>query len=812
MKRSLLSLILAVLLLFTSFTAIAAEDPRLAFRQGDDNIPAKDGQFFTRYTPWLKAYHPMTIAEVNSGAHGGEACQQIRCINISPADPNLAIFGTDTSGVWITTDGGNFWYNTHRNIFPTNIADVMCHPTNRNILFCYPIGTKTGEDTAPGIYRSEDMGRSWERVYTDYISSSITDKLFAYDNSGNIYAATGHGIIKSTDTGKTWTILKAATETNSATNRAPAASIKVSADGNTIVACYASSTFSLGGINISTDGGTTWGNLSINSDTAFSAYAFEFDPQNANRYIAAIHSPSLGRYGLFISSDKGKTWKEFAHSDSGYDSVLDNKRIGSIRLTSDYLYISYYGADKAFRYIPYKYLDKDVSAFYFSYLYKWEALDFNKELPSTDKFRTESNMFYSQGFDICGDTMFVCAAGPHKYTFSSKTWERKSEGFSGNLIVDFNMDDSGNLLLSRTDGNIIFSSSPYTNDSPATFNRQVGGYLTTVATRAIVDPNDPEGDRVIAWCGNSNTSKTSVGVIISEDSGKTWSGYDSTTKTFNVLGADPKNCDAVLLEYDAENPTTIISSSATSPDNGTTWNMHDYYYLDIDDSDPCRILAWDLYGVNGESPTYKIMYSSDKGETWSALAKVGTSKSSEVTGFFDNSDSDIVWYKEQYGFGTINLTTGQKTSYNSRTGYGTFNNLVQNPRKPNHFILTVESLAETYCPTLMESVDHGKSWHIVPGFFGCRTVANGGVRFSTTTDEVFIGSLSGIVVYEYQKFNYYQAVRLKDENNDYLTTYEMYGGKVIAPHQAFTAPEGSYFEGWIYNGKTYAPGEEVTIN
>ena len=811
MKKSLLSLILAILLILTSFTAIAEEDPRLAFHQGDDNIPTKDGQFFTRYTPWLKAYHPMTTAEIASGVHGGEACQQIRCINISPVDQSLAVFGTDTSGVWITTDGGNFWYNTQRNIHHTDIADVMCHPTNKNILFCYPIGTKTHEDTAPGIYRSEDMGRSWRRVYMDYINSSVTDKLFAYDSSGNIYAVTGHGIIKSTDTGKTWTVLKAATETNSETNRAPATSIKVSADGNIIVACYASETFSLGGINISTDGGTTWSKLAINGNTAFSAYAFEFDPQNANRYIASIYSPSLKRYGLFISSDKGKTWKEFAHSDSDYDSVLSDVRIGRIRITEDYLYVVYNQADRAFRYIPYEYLDKDVSSLWFPYIYKWKALDFENEVPADDKFQAPSNMFYSQGFDLCGDIMYVCAAGPHKYTFSTKTWERKSEGFSGNLIVDFNMDDSGNLMLSRADGNIVLSSSTYTEDSPATFNRPKGSYLTTVATRAIIDPNDAEGDRVIAWCGNSNTSKTSVGVIISEDSGKTWSGYDSATKTFTVLGADPKNCDAVLLEYDAENPTAIITSAATSPDNGTTWNMHDYYYLDICDSDPRRILAWDLYGINGASPTYKIMYSSDKGETWSALAKVGTSKSSEVTGFFDNSDTDIVWYKEQYGFGTINLTTGEKTSYNSRTGYGTFNNLVQNPRKPNHFILTVEALMEGYCPTLMESVDYGRSWHVVPGFFGCRTIANGGVKFSTTTDEVFLGSLSGIVVYEYENFNYYQAVRLKDDKNDYITTYEMFDGKVIAPHQMFEAPFGYYFEGWIYNGTTYAPGEEVTI-
>lgn len=808
--KKLASVILALLILFASFTAMGTADPRLEMRSGDDMIPACDGQFFTRYTPWLKAYHPMTTAEVASGAHGGEACQQIRALDISPVDSNLIIFGTDTSGVWISTDGGDFWYNTHRGISPANISDVMCHSTNKNIMFCYTIGTGTTEATAPGIYRSEDMGRSWERVFTDYISSSMTDKLFACDQSGNIYAATGHGVIKSTDDGETWNIILPATEENSASNRAPAASIKVSVDGQTIAACYSTSNFSLGGIIISQDGGATWNKLSFDvgsGETAVNAYAFEFDANNKNRYLAAIYSPTLERYGLFISDDKGQSWKEFKSSGTSNDThmVRNFDSIRRMRLTEDYLYVAYYNADKAFRSLPYSYLGKDVSSAWFPYIYKWTALDMGDEIDCSDKFRAVTNMGYSQGFDIEGDAMFVCTAGPHKYSFSTDTWERKSEGFSGNLVQHFNMDEGGNLLLSRTDGNIIRSSSPYTENSPATFSRPTGDYKSTVATIAIPDPYDAEGDRIIGWSGTSNSTGSHL-VIISEDNGKTWTKYSDS--------ADSTGCDAVLLEYsrDENEKKTIFTSSATSPDNGITWKKNSYYYLDIDGENSEKILAWDLYGT---SPTYKFMYSSDKGVTWETLAKVGTSKGSEVTAFFDNSDKNLVWYKEQYDFGTIDLTTGVKTSYKAKAPYKmAFNNLVQNPSKPNHFILTAENTTTGgYCPTLMESVDYGASWHVVPGFFGCRTVANGAVTFSTTTNEVFIGSLSGIAIYEYDNFDYYQATLFKNGNEELLTTCEMLDGRVTLPdpYDFFAPPANHTFEGWEYKGNIYAPGEKVTI-
>ena len=804
MKKKLIAKVLALAMLTLPSSAVAAEDPRLSFWSGDDTAPYKDGQFFTRYAPWLKSYHFMTEAEVASGAHGGEACQQIRCIDISPVDSNLMIFGSDTSGVWITKDGGDFWYNTNRNIAPSNIADVMCHPTDKKVMLCYPIGT------GGGIYRSENMGQSWTKVYTDYVESSTIDKLFATDNSGNIYAVTGHGIIKSTDSGKTWTILKEATEENNASNRALATSINVTGDGKTIIACYAQEGFSLNGINISTNGGTSWSKLRIkNADKDYMTYSFLINPQNETCYLAGIYNSDSEKYELYVSQNKDTSWTKFQDDKGTYNMVENRQPITRMRIIGDKLYVTYYKCDGNFRCFPVKDFALAATASL------WKEVRFASLGLDTESFKGASNMYWPGGFDSNGNFMMVCSGGPLKYTFSSDSsgiWERKSQGYSGKSVVHFDMDDEGNLLLSAVDGNIITSSSPYTQSSPAIFNKQQGTYGTTVATMAIKDPSDPEGDRIIAWCGNANTTKKTVGIIISENNGKTWSGYDAEANSFSVLVADPKNYDAAVLEYSAANKNTIITSCATSTKNGKSWEMNKYYYLDISGEKSERILAWDFYG---DSPSYKLKYSSDGGSNWKTLPQVGSSGADEVRAFFDAEDENIIWYKQQFDFGKINIATGVKTSFKNYPGassYQCYNNLVQNPKKPHHLILTTENLLGGYCPSVLESIDYGKTWHVVPGFFGRRTINNDAVKFSTTTDEVFFGSHNGIIVYEYEKFSYYQALGLKDSYGNFLLiSQELRDGKVDAPGALLPIPRNYRFEGWIYKDTLYTEGEKIPI-
>lgn len=804
-----LSVITAIFLL-SSFQCSAAgnNDPRLALRAEDTFTPYSENIYFSRYTPWIKSMALVSQTEKEQNIIGGDGDQQIRCLDISPVDNNLVVMGSDTSGVWITTNGGEFWYNTTANMDRTEIADVFCHPTDKNIILVYSYAHKSGI-SAPGIFRSENMGKSWECVYTDYINSSQVDELFAVDSSGNIYAAAGQGVIKSTDSGKTWQSLLASTDVDSESpdgttyaNSGSPRSIDITSGGKTIIACYAGTTKTLSGINVSTDGGATWTKKHIDEiDTGEVVYSCEIDPDNADRLIASGYSAAAQKYYLYISEDFGESWTAFKSASSGAGVLQHHKPISRIEFGGDYLYITFVNVSQGFRRLP---VTEFASA---ATTQAWQVIDL--KTPGATGFLAGENMYIPQGFDIEGDTLFACSTGPIKSTDGGNTWVRKSSGFNGALATHFYMDANGSMILSLTDGNIAVSQGNYTSSNTPTFERR-GPWGGTLSTMALPDPGD--SDHIICWNGNSNLHKDDIGIIVSYDGGVTYlnadgtNAYNSTTELYTNRVSDPVNYNTSILEYDTEDKDTVYASCATSKDNGETWTLNPYYILDICDADPNKMVAWDIYG---DAPTYYLMYSDDRGKTWTQLVSAGSKLSDETEAFFDVADSNKIWYKTQFSFGTVDVSAKKKTGMTSKTPYTAYGTIAQNPKAPNHILLSSEELRGANCPSLYESLDYGETWHVVPGIFGMRTIRF--MQFSTTTDEVFLGSHNGIIVYEYEKFNYYIGTILNHDGDKKYTTLDLYDDYVISPEEAFSVPEHK-FNGWRYYGETYAPGERIYID
>ena len=657
--KRIMSVLVAIYFLVLSISGFAGNnDPRLNMREEDKFTPYSENIYFSRYTPWIKTMALVSASEKELGIVGGDGDQQIRCLNISPSDSNFIVMGSDTTGVWLTENGGEFWYNITANMDRTNIADVMFHPTDKNVILAYSYSPKTGL-SKPGIFRSENKGKSWECVYPDFISSSTIDELFSYDNSGNIYAAAGKGVIKSTDGGKTWNSLLISNDENSDANRGYAASIDVTGDGNTIVASYSGITQDISGINMSNDGGKTWKKIYIApDDSQFEVFSCSIDPKNPQRLVASGYSSVSDKYYLYVSENSGENWVKFRSSNSGTDVLQNHKPITRVKFSEDYLYIALSRVSQAFRRLP---IDKIAIA---QLTQSWETI--NLKTPGETGFLAGENMYIPQGFDIKGDTIFACSTGPFKSTDGGATWVRKSSGYNGALVNDMHMDKEGNMFLCLTDGNIAASQGGYTNDNVPTFERR-GRWGSSLSTAVLPDPNDK--NHLICWNGNSNRHKDDIGIIISYDGGKTYKSspnapdddiYDSETNLYKNRITDPANLNPQVLEYDRDNKNIIYTSCGISYDNGETWNATQYYLLDICDKDGDKMVAWDIYG---EAPSYYIMYSDDRGKTWSRLVPSGSKLSEETAAFFDAEDSGKLWYKQQFDFGVIDINSNIKTSF-----------------------------------------------------------------------------------------------------------------------------------------------------
>ena len=166
-----------------------------------------------------------------------EATGSIGAIAVAPSSPNIIYVGTGAgiirpdlatgNGMYRSDDTGRTW--THLGLDDTQmIAYVDVNPANPNRLFVAALGHPYGPNAERGIYRSTDGGRTFEKVlYKDEYTSGNEVRIDP-GNPNTVYAALwqqqstfyeyaafgpdstspgGGGIYKSTDGGTTWTQL-----------------------------------------------------------------------------------------------------------------------------------------------------------------------------------------------------------------------------------------------------------------------------------------------------------------------------------------------------------------------------------------------------------------------------------------------------------------------------------------------------------------------------------------------------------------------------------------------------------------------------
>lgn len=152
----------------------------------------------------------------------------VGAIGVSESDPNVVYVGMGESpirgnvshgdGVYKSTDAGKTW--NHIGLEDTRqIARVRVHPRNPDIVYVAAQGHVFGPNEQRGVFRSTDGGKNWQKVLFRSNKAGATDLILDPTNPNTIYAALwevyrqpwtlesggpGGGIFKSTDGGSTW--------------------------------------------------------------------------------------------------------------------------------------------------------------------------------------------------------------------------------------------------------------------------------------------------------------------------------------------------------------------------------------------------------------------------------------------------------------------------------------------------------------------------------------------------------------------------------------------------------------------------------
>jgi photosystem II stability/assembly factor-like uncharacterized protein len=209
---------------------------------------------------------------------GKIASSSVGAIDVCPSNPDVVYIGMGEvelrgdvipgDGVYKTTDGGKTW--THIGLADTQmIGRVRVDPTNCDRVFVAALGHAFGPNAERGVFRSTNGGRSWQKVLYRDAQTGAVDLSIDPSNPQVVYASLWRvfrqpwllssggeqsGLFKSTDGGTTWSELSG----NPGLPAKPQGKIGVSVSGADPNRVYAIVEAAGGGIFRSDDAGATW--------------------------------------------------------------------------------------------------------------------------------------------------------------------------------------------------------------------------------------------------------------------------------------------------------------------------------------------------------------------------------------------------------------------------------------------------------------------------------------------------------------------------------------------------------------------------
>ncbi|MGH8273018.1 MAG: VPS10 domain-containing protein [Gammaproteobacteria bacterium] len=248
-----------------------------------------------------------------------------------PGKPRTFYFGGVDGGVWETTDGGNSWTNVTDGYLDTgSIGAIAVAPSNPNVIY---VGTGEADPrgdmaTGDGVWKSTDAGKTWTHIglpKTRIIANIVVDP----HNPEHVYvAALGHmfgpnkerGVYESTDGGAHWKNILYVDEHTGA--------VDLVMDPSNPRVLYVAMWqvkrrpwfFGSGGpgsgLYKTTDGGTHWTDLSHNPGMpkgTIGKIGVSVSASNPNRVYAIVEAKTGG---VFRSNDGGASWQRVNHEHS----------------------------------------------------------------------------------------------------------------------------------------------------------------------------------------------------------------------------------------------------------------------------------------------------------------------------------------------------------------------------------------------------------------------------------------------------------------------------------------------------------------
>ncbi|HYE84388.1 MAG TPA: hypothetical protein VEG39_19775 [Clostridia bacterium] len=528
-----------------------------------DNIEVS-GAYTTQKASWEKTGGPL-------GGLGYD-------VRINPENKSIMFVTDNPSGVNKSLNGGKTWFQANEGI-TTRIGS-----SNDDIpIFCLAIDPNdpdiiwTGTDTARGIFKSLDCGRTWIKMDNGITENNeITFRGFAVKPGdsdvvfaaaeinkglfGKEFARQKGKIYKTTDGGEHWVCVW---------EGGSLARVIIFDPVNPDILYASTGIFDREAYNTvgegvlkSTDGGNTWTNINNGLENLFIGF-LDMHPKDPDTLICAAGNYTYGEgSGIYITHNGGREWTKALQTTPG------NEPVTVVRFSSSNPNIVYAGFVPAF----YRSVDGGVT---------WQR--FTKQ---------EVGIYGPPGVragipisvDIDPDDPMVLfvnnyGGGVFKSTDGAETWMESSIGYTGANVHQ--------VVVSPADQNTIYAigrSGPFISSDGGqkwmglAFNPIQEGEWNDIA----VCPSDSR----LVLCSDEFTAK----LFRSSDGGQSWSRVFSMIKKedetptsrhgFKTIEFAPSNANVVYagmrkerLSIDGSNYKGPSFGMFKSVDGGNTWNQ-----------------------------------------------------------------------------------------------------------------------------------------------------------------------------------------------------------------------------------------------
>jgi photosystem II stability/assembly factor-like uncharacterized protein len=127
----------------------------------------------------------------------------ITTIDVSKADSNNIIAGTDDANVWISSNWGITWNNVNAGLPNRWVTRVRFDPVNRNIAYVTCSGFRF-DVPLPHVFRTTNLGATWQDISGNLPEAPVTVILVDPQFTNRLYIGTDVGCYFTTNTGATW--------------------------------------------------------------------------------------------------------------------------------------------------------------------------------------------------------------------------------------------------------------------------------------------------------------------------------------------------------------------------------------------------------------------------------------------------------------------------------------------------------------------------------------------------------------------------------------------------------------------------------